>query len=404
MLLKTSKIMRFLLDIRNRMSLSIKLMVSNKMTLLVFALAMISTCFLLLILNEGAEGKSNIPIGIVNLDIMDQTDESKHSKVDSLDSKESKLSKEETRYSRELLEGLAKVEAISVRVGTFDELYLELMEGKIFGLFVINQGYEEGLLKGDFKNLITVYQGAESKTAKLLKDIVAGEMMYRVCLTRGITLYDGLRPGESRKFTSEEYEAYANTLKDSEQFDFKFDTNYVNTKEDKLSLDALNNQLLYRQMIGAIFALLLSFVILFAGTYLPLERGHGMNLRCKLSSMNIYASMLGNLGAILCLVTLLCLTFSGILSFYVGELSIFLPVLKVCYEYTIMIGVFVLLLGRIANNIFAYQFIGATFILLLGAGGMCSIVDEIMQTTSNLFRFLPNSWFIHEIADIILHV
>lgn len=389
--MKTSKLIQFLLDIKNRMDLSLKLMIKNKMTMFVLALAILSTCFLLQVLNMGASKKSNIPIGIVNLDLVEET------KIDS-----KKALKIETEGSKELIEGLATIEALALHINTFDVLYKELIEGKIYCLFVIEEGYEEKIMEGDVKNLLTVYQGAEGKTANLVKDIVAGEMMFRICLTKSGNLYDNLRKGETEKFSRQEFEDYAYLLKDSDIFDFKFDTQYVNAEQDDFTADKLNNQLLYRQMIGAIFAMLLSFVILFAATYLPLEQAQGISIRVKLSRMNVVASMLGNLVSICIIVFPLSLIFSGLLCYYAGSFKIFASVMIVTYGYIVLMSILFLLLGKLTKSIFAFQFIGAFVILLFGAGGLCSIVDDIMLISSNLFQFIPNSWFIEEIADILL--
>ena len=373
----------FITDVKNRMLLSLKLMLSNKLTLSVFILSLISTFFLLQILNEGAEVNSNIPIGIVNEDILNETNTP-------------------SELSLELIEGLGSVEALFLHTGTFDELYLKLLEGHIFALFVINEDYEINIEKSDFKNIITVYQGSESKVAKLLQDIVAGEMLYRICLSRGIRLYSNLREGDAKKFSDAEYKEYSDSIKDSEAFDFTFDTQFVNKNESNFTEEMLNNKLLYRQIIGAIFAMILSFVILFAGTYLPLEKAQGLSLRMKLSRMNQLASALGNLVAILLLTFILCITFCGLISFYVKDWSIFIPVLLASCGYVIIVTLIILLLGKCTKSIFVYQLLGAVLVLLLGAGGMLSIVNDMVQVSDQFVRILPNSWFIKTIADIII--
>lgn len=382
--METSKCKFFLQDIKNRTVLSFKLMIRNKITMLVLVLSIISTIVLLQQLNEGVKTKSSIPVGVVNLDI------------DKINMKNSDL-------SQELITGLSKVDAISVHESTFDILYEQLVKGEVYSIFVLNDGFERKLRDGDFKELITVYQGSESKTARLLKDIIAGELMYQLCLTKGSNLYQNLEILEEHKFSVNEYSVYANALRNSSEFDFQFNMQFVNAADVNDKHEALNNQLLYRQLIGAIFAMLLSFVILYATTYLTIENGQGLGRRVKLAGMNKIAEFVGNLCSICLLVFILCVVFSGFLCYYIGTFDMFASIMKVSYCYTIILGILFILLGVVFKNIISFQLFGAFIILLFGLGGFYSIIGGVAQYFTHLARLSPNSWFIKKIVDIILY-
>lgn len=382
--MKTSKSKFFLQDIRNRSILSLKLILKNKITIFILAISIISTFFILQQLNVGVQLKSNIPIGIINLDILNK------------DGQESELSKE-------VVEGLSNIETISVQKNTFDSLYEQLIEGEIYSIFVINEGFEQRLKEGEFSRLITVYQGSESKTARLIKDIVAGELMYRICLTKGNKLYQSLEFRDKEKLSIEEYNSYADSIRNSNQFDFQFDMQFVNTKDANHMALGLDNQILYRQLIGAIFAMLLSFIILYATSYLTLENSRGLSKRVRLSDMNKIACFVGNLCSICLLVFVPCVVFSGILCYYIGTLDMFASIMKVSYCYTVILGILFILLGAVLKNIISFQLFGAFIILLFGLAGFYSMIGGGWQNFISLTHLSPNSWFIKKIADIILY-
>lgn len=382
--MKVSNIKNFLLDIKNRMVLSLKLMYSNRITVTVIAITLILTYFLLQILNSESKEKSSVPVGVVNMDILNEN------------------TKETSKLSQDLVQALKKIESISVTSDTFDRLFEKLLAGEVYTIFVINENYEKNIRSGNFKELISVYQGSFSKVINLLKDIVAGEMMFEICLTKASNMYLNLKDTNVSKMTFEQFAAYAKEISSSSEFNFSFKTSYVNTEEG-IVLENLNNQLIYRQIIGAIFAMFLSFTILFAFTYLPIEKSQGMAVRSRITEMNPLAVMIANLCAVFILVSMLCLCFSGLLSFYLKDFNKFFPLLLTSYWYVFFMSILFYALGKITKSIFTYQFAGAFIVIVFGALGLYSIVDNITMMTADFYNFAPNSWFIRKIADIILY-
>lgn len=367
----------FLMDIFNRMMLSLKIILRSKITMLVLFLSTISMVLILYLLNLGAQQRSNFPIGIVNLDTTKS-------------------------LSGEFVEELKKEEALYVYEGDFEQLYQELLEGRIFSLYVIPEGFEHKIRTGKFKNLVTVYYGSESKTAALIKDIVAGDMMYSICLSRGARMYQGLFQGEASAGSREEYENYASLLRNSDQFDFSFDVEVLSKKEGNIEPGSLSNRILYHQMNAALFATLLSFVVLFAAAYLPVEKGSSTGKRLKLTLMNPVASYLGNLLAICIITSILCIFFVLLLCYYESNFTLFLPVMRLILVYLLIMGSGFLLLGSLTKNIFVYQLLGAFLTIGFGGVGMISVLGEVAAGIQTATFYVPNGWFVQKLAEIMV--
>ena len=239
--MKNSKLFWFFYDFFLQMQLRLRLFVRNRMICAVIFLAAISFFLLIRDFNLQAQNRAAIPIGVVNEDQIDHTP---------------------TTASTQLLHGLSESSSLLVYEGTQNELEELLYDGYINCIFVIKQGYEKRLLAGETKELITVYEGQDDSLAMIISDIVAGEMMYQICLARGIQIYQNIPPGENGKHSYKEYQQYAKQLLESEKFDYSFSIIYVDTGQIVQEKKELNNSLLYRQILAGIAAMFYSFVIL----------------------------------------------------------------------------------------------------------------------------------------------
>lgn len=363
-----------------QMKLRLKLLLRDKMACLAFFVAAAGFFIILRDFNLQAEERASIPIGVVNSDF---------------------IAGKPTKTSDELIEGLKQIQVLYVYEGTLEELKDLLYDGYISSIFVIEPGYEERIRSGNRTELVTVYQGGEDQLAMVVSDIVAGEMMYQICLSEGVEVYRNIPEGPLGKHSYQEYQEYAANLMNSGEYAYSFSITYLDVKQDVESDKELNNSLLYRQMLVGIAAMLYSFVVLFAVNQTVAERENGLFLRKKLTKMQQTAQAAGDLGAVLVVLAVISSIFSFCMSYYLKQLTLFVPMWLISMLYNLAMGCIFLLLGRLMQKVTMYQLVGVTSVIVLGIGGFCTMVEGILIPEISILQMLPNSWFIQFISRLL---
>ncbi len=374
-------------DILNRASISLRLLLRDKGTVIVFLLSVISFFFVCNSLNQAATNQSKIPIGLINLDVRDQNGV--------MVSTESSLS---------LIENIQSVDIFLLIDEDFDTLERMLSNRQIYCFYVINKGYEEKLKRGDLTHLITAYQVKGDQSVPILSDIFAGEMMYQICLERTATRFAMLLK-EKGQAAKENFYHYAKELRESNEFEFQFDITLADTINGEEMFENLNTSLLYRQIIAGLFAILLSFVIMFSYTYVCMEREQGIEKRIKLTMVSRWSKDLGTVLSVLILSLMLSVVFVSCVCYYGNLPQAFGKLLLLSLTYAFMISVLFLVITKILRSFIAYQLVGAVMVLVLGASGFLSFIQVVLKFDFlNVFKFTPNGWFIEKFVDIIINI
>lgn len=360
--------MKMLKDIWNQMTLRLKLLFKDKAALLVLVLCGLCFWFCMEDFNQGAEERAGIPIGIVN-----------------------QAQKEQSAQA--LIERLKQQSALYVTVGNYKELEQKMLDGYIRCILVIQEGYEEKLRQGNVKNLIAVYREEKDNVAVLITDIVAGEMLYDICLARSYQVYEELPASEKQKYTREEYEAYAASLIEKEDFDFAFSFRFVDTKGGESSQKA-GNSLFYRQAVAAAAAVLFALLQFLAMSGLVFEKEQGIALRRRLLVMGRFSQAAGNILAAGILAVLPCVIFTVCTCKGSGRWEIFFPIFWTSVLFSVMMGIAYYLWADFAHNLFSYQIGGAVFLLLTGIAGFCSMAEGVAGEFPVWLDLVPNCMYL----------
>lgn len=370
----------FFLDIILQFKLRFKLFMKDKITCIVFLFCVL--CFFLLIssLNLQAETKASIPIGIINLD---------------------KSEEEPTKTSQELIQRLKEVPSIYIYEESFEKLEELFLDGYITSIFAIESGYEEQILQGKIKQVVTIYQKKDDPIMMAVVDIVAGEMMYQICLARGTAIYAKVPEGLNGKHTLKEYQNYAKQLKESNEFSFAFDVSYINIQNQTIDKKEISNSLLYRQMIAGIAVILYSFMILFALTQTVFEKEKGLTVRKHLSLLSKTAEMIGNIAAVFVLLSAVGFIFSVCICYYTTGFGKMLKIFGISMGYILLMSFLFLLLGKVFPHVTSYQMVGAVFVLVNGILGFCSMAEGVLLPDIPMVQYTPNAWFIQLFTEII---
>lgn len=394
--MKKSNLSQWRKDLRNRIVLSLKLLFRDQGTLILFFVSVL--CFFLICnsLNQAADTKSKIPIGIVNLDTIDSNGVIIPSDA-----------------SSSLICNLNKVEAFRVILGDFDELKKRLSQNEIYCFYVIESGYEKKIKASELTHLITVYRKKGDDSVPLLSDIFAGEMINQICIEKSASRYASLFK-EDKWGAKESYLQYVNDLKEREDILFRFDielsdielnnTEFSNTEHKTNIYEKLETSLLYRQIVAGIFAILLSFLIMFSYTYVCMEREQGLQKRLKLTVAKKGTAELGWMISVLLLAMVLSIVFVSCVCYSIGLPQVFFKLLCLSFLFALMIAFIFAFISKVVTHFLGYQLVGALVVFVLGASGFLSMIVGILNTDFlNVFKFTPNGWFIEKFVDIIIN-
>lgn len=374
-------------DILNRISISLRLVLRDKGTIIVFLLSVLSFFLVCNSLNQAATKQSKIPIGLINLDVKSEQG------VDT-----------PTESSLSLAQNLHTVESFLVIEKDFDTLERMLQKREIYCFYVINKGYEEKLKIGDLTHLITAYQVRGDQSVSVLSDIFAGEMMYQICVERTASRYAVILKDKSLE-GKEDFYQYAKELRENDELEFKFDITLSDTISGQEMFENIDNSLIYRQVIAGLFAILLSFVIMFSYTYVCMEREQGIEKRVKISLASRWSNDLGTIGSVLILSLFLCIVFISCVCYYAKIPQAFVRLLFLSLTFALMVSLLFLFITKIVHSFIAYQLFGAIMVLVLGVSGFLSFIGVVLKADFlNVFKFTPNGWFIEKFVDIIVNI
>lgn len=369
--------------------LRIKALFSDKMTCITLLFSILVYMVLINNLSLHADKRSSIPIGVVNNDHSTSADE--------------------------LLDHINSIPAFYVYEDRESGLNELLLKEEIKAYFVINEGYEGLIKKGKTDGLIDMYYLEGDSSAKLLSDIVAGEMLYRICLYKGLRLYDSLNTVEGEKsrgpkdswdkLSEKEYMDYTNSLMTNPYFDFAFDIRMIQMN-GSVREETVPNSILYMEAVWGITAMLISFIVMIMTAGIVVEKELGINKRIKIalktpfyldfSHFLVLFTILSTLSFILCISIgrqIIGITFMGILRIFLSA-ELYLAVMILWF----------MLLAKFAVSTGKYQFLGIVSILVPGFFGFAPLLAGFMENNIlKISKFIPNCWFIKELTDIILN-
>lgn len=378
--LNERSLIHFLKDAAAIFLLRLKLIVRDRTTITALFTSLLIFSVVIHALTESSAIQSAIPVGFVDYD--------------------------QSKESERLMERVAKVSAIRVVEKNEEELHKMLLDEMINGLFIIEDGYEDRLRKGDLEEIIKMYYIEDNKSASIIADIVAGEMIYPISLYKSIRLYEAI-PFEGKKHTALEYQTYIEKLlADSGDFDFAFQMNFENPDSAFAKQEPISNAILYNQLIFGILGILISFIAMFILSGVVREKEMGVRNRLRVSKFHTLQLDFGNLCASLATEGIIVLLFSILIfrQLHTLNLRIFVSAFLLMITYAAVMGGIFLLFAKLVRSIIVYQMFCSVFILITGGLGFYHLLTGFYQYISmDLLKIIPNSWFIQGFTDIILY-
>lgn len=361
-------------DIKTVIGLDLKLMLKNKAVIII--LAMISILFLLLLKSFSTEidVKSNIPIGIAD---EDQTD-----------------------VSKIFVENCKKQEGIYVYDVAREDLEQKLYKNEITGYFVIKPGFQENIEKGNIKNVIESYAYESTSFSGVVSDILAGEIMYELCLSNTWNMYAALDTAQSR-YNKEQFYNYIGQLKENSEYQYAFEIQFVDDNKEQKGETSFQYQLIYEQielgMIGMLFCMIAMFLV-----WSIMENPDSqVRKRRKLFFIPTSIFVLGDImaaGSVMSLYTIVCSLIMHLMLHSSDRYKLFYMMFTgIVFSFGITLLFWCV--RKIIKSNTAYQLISFLMIVVTGAVSMLSIFSIDIEKFA---KFIPNYWFMKGITDVII--
>lgn len=368
----------------------LKLILADKLNCFVILFSFVLFLLLMNSLSYGAEERSNVPVGIMDLD--------------------------QSETSKVLVEQIKKIPAFYVYEEEEKELNQLLLNEEISGIFIIKEGFEESVNKGTITKLVMMKYLEGNPSAKVLSDIFAGPMIYPISRAKGLKEYEALKkPSFGNEeitnsdiqynwFTGQEYLDYINKLSKASDFDFAFDINLVDLESQEGTVNSLGNSVIYYQVIFGILGMLISFVAMYMTAGAVVEKEQGLDKKIKITLLSpIYL----DLSYILALITVLSAFSVGItliLGSFIDNLTLQKRIIMfvLLFLYAVIMGMWFMVLGKISKKASRYQILGTVSILLLGVFSFLSMLEGLIQSRlPAITLLLPNRWLVEGITDIV---
>lgn len=367
----------------NLFVLRLKALFADKITCMILVIT--GLIFLLIInsLSFHAGDRSSIPVGILDLD--------------------------QSSSTKELVKNLQEVPSLYVYEGTEKELRELLQKNEIKAYFILHSGYEDRIRAGKTDGLIAMNFMEGDESAKILSDIVAGEMLYKICQYKGFRRYASLEQQDGGntfgRLTTEEYMEYTDLFLSMREFDFAFDIKMIQISDPNRD-EEIPNSILYLEAVWGITAMLLSFLAMVMTAGMVFEKEQGIRQRAKIALIKPYVLDFSHFGAVFSILSLLavliCLSLSRQIPNFIPAQAV--RIFLLTEMFAVVMVLWFGLLAKLAGTTGKYQTMGIVSVLIFGFFGFVPLIAGFLaKDILNISKFIPNCWFIKEFTDIILN-
>ena len=358
----------------NKFVLRLKLLLTDRTATICYITVCAVLLFVILGLNIHSEERSSLPIGLV---VEDESEE-----------------------ARILKEKICANDALYTYTDEFEPLYDMLLDGYINCIFVIKEGYGESVKRGSSSEIVKVYAAEDDKVSTIISDIVAGCMMYEICLDKAFVRYLKLEPVEGReKLDFAAFSEYLKSLADSEEFSFRFDTTYVDAGTGEVSKTDITNGMIYRQMIAGMLAMLLMLICFCSCNMIVSEFENGIRGRLKTVGAGKLKTACLEIAALVAY-SLPVIVLISVMLFGTAGLAGCLRLLLIDMIFAGFCCVIFYLFAVLCRSIFAYQLLGTVFLVVSGVAGFVSVFSGFMG--ARMLEVSPAACYIDAFVKYVL--
>ena len=342
----------------SRFILRLKICLKDRTAGICYFVSVVVMFCLLLGLSSVAEERSAVPIGLY---------------VD-----------DDSEEALRLAEKMRATSSLYIYEDSLDELKELLLDGYVNSIFIIEKGYGERVRGTDVDNLVTVLCGKDDQMSVMISDIVAGAMMYDICLNKSYRLYADSLP--TNALDKQQYSDYIWKLYDSHDYAFNFESVYKDPKVKKIEERQVTNGMIYKQMIAGMLAMLLCLMAFVSCNCFCIEYENGVAYRLKeFPGSRIPKEIMDFFGIFM---------YTLPLSIVAGLLFSDIKAVIASIVYLMVLCAVCTFISKAVKKTESYQLVGAVLVIGLGVLGFVSVFSGIIGGPEFL-RYTPNAIYIN---------
>lgn len=342
----------------SRFILRLKICLKDRTAGICYAVSVIVMFALLMGLSSVAEERSAVPVGLFVAD----------------DSEEAAL----------LAEKIRNTPSLYVYEESLDDLKELLLDGYVNSIFIVEEGYGDRVRNKDVDDLVTVISGKDDQMSVMISDIVAGAMMYEICLNKSYRLYKDSLP--TNALDKQQYSEYIRKLYDSNDFAFNFEAVYKDPKVKKIEERQVTNGMIYKQMIAGMLAMLLCLMAFVSCNCFCMEYENGVAYRLEsFPGSGIPKEIMDFFGIFM---------YTLPLSIVAGLLFADIKAVIASIVYLLILCAVCTFISKAVKKTESYQLVGAVLVIGLGVLGFVSVFSGLIGGPEFL-KYTPNAIYIN---------
>ncbi|TCK97836.1 ABC-type multidrug transport system permease subunit [Natranaerovirga hydrolytica] len=318
------------------------------------------------------------------------------------------IDEDKSPMSIELINNLENQQVFQIIQTDTREAYTLLRDGKVEGVYIIKEGYENNILNLNFNNIIEVHYLQGSTAGKIITDMVAGDMLFDMSLVKTIdTLKEGLLNNEIEEMDQIIENAYetAYELKETRAYDDIIKVELINIGSD-INYENIDNTIIYKQVVIGMVSTFLAFFILFASTSIVKDKELGTQKRLEVIFKRKIHLEICNLLAIF-IIGLMISVFLVVILTHRMELLTFQSIFLIAllfFVYSFALSGLFYLSSAFVEKVITMQVSGSIIIIILFVISSSFLtMDLINGPVLLLQQMIPNYWFVEGFTKVIIN-
>lgn len=312
----------------------------------------------------------------------------------------------ETALTEAIYDALDRNEIVKPIEMTKEEGLLAVTENRIQGMFIFKGDMEESFVEGEHEETVDLYLLEENFLPYLLADIIGSEMIGEIAIVKAVAFVKEAVADtdiviEDEKAFYDQMYVFGKSDLIVEKDNFYVEKTYIMPDDSKdLSYVALENVLLFKQVILGVVYIFVAFFMMFLVVNIVRDDETGLRPRWFITPMTRGGMIIGEYVSVILGAVPLIAVVTLIQSFY-EEMWLFFALTNMLF--VLAFGGLLLFLGRIMSKVTVYVIVSSAIIIIFGiVSGSFFLVDTSNPFISALTMLLPTFHLLNEVVRVKL--
>lgn len=314
------------------------------------------------------------------------------------------IDEDQTELSSDTMMRLRDNHALKIMSTELEEANRLLNSNRIEGIFILKEGFEEGLIASSYENSVALIYLESSPIGPALSDIIASDMMMPIAVYKAANQAEIIGKDYGYNDMFEKTVAIGQTLIRDAYFEMVIDSQVVIPRT--LLEEAIDIQEILRINTTIGYSLIVfSFVLMFIN-------GHMVGMwqikkRLIISGYKAYHFYIADtLSFILTgFILMLCQIIILIIGLKITQLEVIITMMYAMTLHVVFLSQLVLLLTSLIQDKSKYQSVIAPLLFLLGLlGGAFWSTEVLSDDIIQLVQISPIYWTLQWIGDSLIHL